>query len=215
MLAEVRGELASDGRWQTPPGRPRITPVQPHVTATLALRVRRSAFAACFSAAATPPSARQHPTRALESIERLVESTATWGAPMMNTCSLHRGLRRLAPVTLLIAATAAAACGGVRRGPGPPPAVIYFTNESLDQASVYMVGPGLDFRRIGTVFAGRTDTLRVPADLAMRGGTLNIVARMLARSDLPQTGPISIRPGGQYQVRLPTSGRLLSFLPAD
>jgi hypothetical protein len=129
--------------------------------------------------------------------------------------SIHRALRRVAPAALVLAAIAAAGCTGARRGPGAPPAVIYFTNESLDQATVYMVGPGLDFRRIGTVFAGRTDTLRVPPDLALRGGTLNIVARMLARSDLPQTGPVSIRPGGQYQVRLPISGRLLSFLPAD
>jgi hypothetical protein len=123
-----------------------------------------------------------------------------------------RSVRRLAPaVVILVAATA---CAGTRRGPGPPPAVIYFTNESLDQATVYMVAPGADFRRIGTVFAGRTDTLRVPADLALRGGTVNIVARMLARSALPQTGPVFIQPGGQYQVRLPMDARLLSFLPA-
>jgi hypothetical protein len=133
----------------------------------------------------------------------------------MNTRSIQGALRRFAPAALMLTAMTAGACGGVRRGPTAPPAVIYFTNESLDQATVYMVGPGLDFRRIGTVFAGRTDTLRVPPDLALRGGTLNIVARMLARSDLPQTGPVSIRPGGQYQVRLPISGRLLSFLPAD
>ena len=122
--------------------------------------------------------------------------------------------RRLAPVLLILAAVATA-CGPLRRGAAPPQATIIFRNESLDQATIYVVAPGRDFRRIGTVFAGRTDTLRVPADLALRGGTLNIVARMLARSDLPQTGPVSIRPGGQYQVRLPISGRLLSFLPAD
>jgi hypothetical protein len=132
----------------------------------------------------------------------------------MDTRSIYRALRRLTPAALMLAA-AAAGCGGRRRGVPAPPAVIYFTNESLDQATVYMVGPGMDFRRIGTVFAGRTDTLRVPPDLALRGGTLNIVARLLARSDLPQTGPVSIRPGGQYQVRLPISGRLISFLPAD
>ncbi len=126
---------------------------------------------------------------------------------------LNRSLCRLAPA-LLVLAVAGAACGGMRRGNNPPPAVIYFTNESLDQATVYMIGPGFEFRRIGTVFPGRTDTLQVPADLALRGGTLNIVARMLARAELPQTGPISIRPGGQYQVRLPMDARLLSFLPA-
>ncbi|MDQ3949066.1 MAG: hypothetical protein M3282_01850 [Gemmatimonadota bacterium] len=120
-------------------------------------------------------------------------------------------LRRLAPAVLVVAA---AACGPFRRGAGPPPAVLYFTNESLDQATVYIAARGIGFRRIGTVFAGRTDTLVVPIDLATMGGPLNIVARLLARSDVPQTGPVSIRPGERYEVRLPLSSRLISFLPA-
>jgi hypothetical protein len=110
-------------------------------------------------------------------------------------------LSHTAPVVLILAATAAS--GPLRRGAGPPPAALIFTNESLDQATVYIVAPGRDFR------AGRTDTLTVPTDLATRG-TLNIVAR----SDLPQTGPVSIRPGEQYEVRLPPNSRLMSFLPA-
>jgi hypothetical protein len=130
----------------------------------------------------------------------------------MASHSIPRFVRRFGPALML--AIAATACGPVRRGPGPSPAIIYFTNESLDQATVYVVAPGLDFRRIGVVFPGRTDSLVVPADVAIRGGTLNIVARMLARSDIPQTGPVSIRPGERYEVRLPLSGRLLSFLPA-
>jgi len=131
---------------------------------------------------------------------------------MRGSLSIARRLRRFAPAVVLLGA--AAACGPLRRGPALAPAVIYFTNESLEQATVYLVGPGLDFRRIGTVFPGRTDTLTVPSDLATRGGSLNIVARLLARSELPQTGPISLRPGEQYQVRLPIDARLLSFLPA-
>jgi hypothetical protein len=129
----------------------------------------------------------------------------------MRTFSTTPRLRRCAPFILLLAV--ATACGPLRRGTGPQPAVIYFTNESLDQASVYVVGPGLDFRRIGTVFPGRTDTLTVPADVTARG-TVNIVARLLARSELPQTGPVSVRAGEQYRVTLPINGLLLSFLPA-
>lgn len=129
----------------------------------------------------------------------------------MGSLSISQCLRRLAPGVLILAA--AAACGPFRRGAGPPPAALIFTNESFDQATVYIVAPGRDFRRLGTVLSGRTDTLMVPADLATRG-TLNIVARMLARSDVPQTGPVSITPGERYEVRLPPNSRLISFLPA-
>lgn len=136
----------------------------------------------------------------------------TTARPRLSSHSFVQYLRRLAPAVLIVAA--AAACGPMRRGAGPPPAVLYFTNESLEQAAVFIAAPGLGFRRIGTVFGGRTDTLTVPADLVTRGGTLNIVARLLARSDVPQTGPVSIRPGESYEVRLPLEGRLISFLPA-
>ncbi|MDF2773365.1 MAG: hypothetical protein K0S86_2860, partial [Geminicoccaceae bacterium] len=91
--------------------------------------------------------------------------------------------------------------------------VIIFTNESLDQATVYVVAPGVDFRRLGTVIAGRTETLTVPQEFTLRG-TVNIVARLLARSELPQTGSVSIRPGERYEVRLQFDAKLLSFLPA-
>ena len=102
----------------------------------------------------------------------------------------------------------------MRRGPIEPPATIVFTNESIDQATVYVVAPGADFRRIGTVIPGRTETLTVPSDFTNRG-TVNFVARLLARPEVPQTGTVSISPGRRYQIRLQTDGRMLSFLPAD
>jgi hypothetical protein len=126
--------------------------------------------------------------------------------------SISRSLRRFAPAAILV--LAAVGCGPFRRGAGQPPAVLIFTNESLEQASVYVVAQGLGARRIGTVMAGMTDTLRVPADVAIRG-SLNIVARLLARSVVPQTGPISLRSGEQYHVTLPLDARLLSILPAS
>jgi hypothetical protein len=131
---------------------------------------------------------------------------------MMRNCPTNRYLRRLAPAALILLA-GAAACVPLRRSAGPPPARLVFTNESLDQADVFVVIPGVHARRIGTVMAGRTDTLVVPADLVTRGGSLNIVARLFARSGAVQSGPVSIYPGEQYRVRLPLSGRLLSFLP--
>jgi hypothetical protein len=56
-------------------------------------------------------------------------------------------------------------------------------------------------------------TMEVPADFTS-GGTRNLVARLLARSDVPQTGPVSVVPGERYAIRLQMDGRVLSFLPA-
>jgi hypothetical protein len=130
---------------------------------------------------------------------------------MISSRSMGRHLLRLAPA-LLIAAVAT--CGPFRRGAGPEPALLVFSNESLAQADVYLVPQGLNARRIGTVMSGRTDTLVVPADLAARGGTMNVVARLLAHSEVPQTGPVTILPGDRYEVRLPSDARLLSIVPA-
>lgn len=129
----------------------------------------------------------------------------------MTSYWIARSLRRLTPAILVLAAITAA-CGPLRRSTGPPPAVLFFTNESLHQADVYVVVQGVGPRRIGTVMAGRTDTLVVPSHF-VRAGSLNIMARLFARSAAVQTGPVSILPGEQYEVRLPLDARLLSFLP--
>jgi hypothetical protein len=129
---------------------------------------------------------------------------------MMTSHSSGRYLLRLA-AAVLIAVTAT--CGPFRRDAGPPRALLAFTNNSFTQADVFIVAQGLGSRRIGTVMAGRTDTLVVPPDITDRGGTLNVVARLLGRG-YAQTGPVSIRPGERYDVRLSTDGRLLSFLAA-
>jgi hypothetical protein len=110
--------------------------------------------------------------------------------------------------------TAAAACGPFRSRPASERALLYFTNESLDQADVFAVVPGSDAVRIGIVFAGRTDTLVVPPGVVNRGNTINVVARLLARSNAPQTGPIAIHPGARWEVRLPLDAKLLVALPA-
>jgi hypothetical protein len=130
---------------------------------------------------------------------------------MISRRSISRVVRRLAPVVLIVAA----ACGPLRRGgSAPAPALLYFTNESLYQADVFITAAGAGARRIGTVMSGRTDTLAVPTDLTTRGGTLNVVARLFARSSVPRTGPVSILPGERYQVTLSSDARLISFLPA-
>jgi hypothetical protein len=121
---------------------------------------------------------------------------------------------RVAAVVMLMMGGIAAACHHVPfSGSATDPTFIYFTNESLDQADIYAVVPGVEARRIGTVMAGRTDTLTLPTDLVSRG-TLNIVARLFARSTSVQTGPVNVNAGEEYAIRLPFDQKLLSFLPA-
>jgi hypothetical protein len=115
----------------------------------------------------------------------------------------------------LAVVAAAAACGPFRSRPDSERALLYFTNQSLDQADVFAVVPGSEAVRIGTVFAGRTDTLVVPPGIVNRGDNINVVARLLARSNAPQTGPITIRPGARWEVRLPLDAKLLVALPAQ
>jgi hypothetical protein len=110
-----------------------------------------------------------------------------------------------------------AACGPFRRGEtgeaaGQLAARIYFNNESLDQAAVYAVGPGSDQVRIGTVMAGRTDTLVVPSSLV--GSTsLRIYARPLGRSIMPSSGTVTLQPGEALSITLPSDQRTLVVLP--
>jgi hypothetical protein len=129
---------------------------------------------------------------------------------IMTGHSTRTHLLRLAPAILVAVAIA---CGPLRRD-SRPPAVLAFTNDSFAQADVFIVAQGLGARRIGTVMAGRTDTLVVPSGITDRGGGLNVVARLLGRSYVPQTGLVSILPGERYDVKLSTDGRILSFLPA-
>ena len=127
----------------------------------------------------------------------------------------HWVIRRTSALLIAIAIASIAACGPFHKGSGQPPALLYFTNESLDQADVFAVLPGNQPIRIGTVLAGQTDTLRVPPDIAARGENVNVVARLLARSARPSSGPLPIHPGDHLSVRLPMDGKLLVVLPGD
>ena len=100
----------------------------------------------------------------------------------------HFRTRHLRLVAGLAAVVGSAACGPLHHGPGSAPAKLFFTNESLDQADVYAVIPGSQSIRIGTVMAGQTDTLTVPADITARGDNVNVVARLLAHSGAIRAG---------------------------
>ena len=94
------------------------------------------------------------------------------------------------------------------------PSTIEFKNESLNQADVFVVASSSGARRIGTVFAGRSETLTIPREIANRG-SINIVARLLASSRAPSTGRIAIGPGTHLSVRLPMDEKTLYVLPAN
>jgi hypothetical protein len=120
--------------------------------------------------------------------------------------------RRIAAVACVVAV---AACGHLGMGgSSPADAFVVFHNESLDQADVFAVAPGADFQRIGTVFPGRTDTLRVRNSMLASGSGVNIMARLLARSNTPSTGSIPLHSGDMFDVRLNADGRTLSVLPS-
>lgn len=121
-------------------------------------------------------------------------------------------------VSLLAASTACARAHhseGESTEPIEPvePAQIVFVNESLEQADVFAAAQGGESIRIGTIQAGRSETLNVPQQFATRGSVI-IVVRLLARSGLIRSGPISIRAGDRFQVRLPVNGNQLTVLPA-
>lgn len=129
---------------------------------------------------------------------------------MRNTSITGAGLRALG-IALVLGATTA--CGPLRHRTSPQEqAVLSFTNESLDQADVYAV-TAVQAIRIGTVMAGRTENLIVPADIAYRGENVNVVARLLAQRNRPQSGPITVRPGERLEIRLPMDQRALVVLP--
>ena len=131
--------------------------------------------------------------------------------------SSTRPIHRTTRLTVIALLMALPACS--RNQPGEAidpsaPAIMTFNNESLVQADVFAIAQGSNAMRIGTVMGGRTETLRIPADVANRG-SIRIVARLLASSALPSSGPIAIRPGEHLDVRLPLDQRTLVVLPGS
>jgi hypothetical protein len=92
-------------------------------------------------------------------------------------------------------------------------AQLIFTNESIDQADVYAVIAAGDPVRVGSVIAGRTDTLPLNSTVVGASSGVNIVARVLAASRRPSTGQITVHSGDVLQVRLPADETTLIVLP--
>ncbi len=122
----------------------------------------------------------------------------------------------------LLALATVGACMPFHRTPSDPikpaPAIVLFTNESLDQADVFAVGPGgSDPVRIGTVMAGRTDTLTIPVEYTAPRGPVNILARisMSSKRTTPSTGPVWIYPNQASRVTLRSDEGILGFITLD
>jgi hypothetical protein len=131
---------------------------------------------------------------------------------------VHRSTRSRRAL-VLFALVAVSACRSTQTGTAADqavyePSTIEFRNESLKQADVFVVSSGSGARRIGTVFAGRTESLEIPRDIATRGN-INVVARLLASSRAPSTGSLAIGPGTHLSVRLPMDEKSLYVLPAQ
>jgi hypothetical protein len=107
---------------------------------------------------------------------------------------------------------AAAGCGPFHRGAAERAAIV-FTNESLDQADVYVTIADAQAVRLGTVLATHTDTLYVPSSVTARGAQVNIVARVFARSAQPSSGPVTLLAGDVIRVRMPSDERVLIVTP--
>jgi hypothetical protein len=117
---------------------------------------------------------------------------------------------------LLVLASAAILAGCSRNqpetDPGNVPAAVIFSNESLTQSDLFAVISGSsESLKLGTVFGGRTETLRLPYEM-MNRGNVSLVARML-NGGLLSSGQVTIRPGDTVHVQLPLNRNMLILLP--
>ncbi len=125
----------------------------------------------------------------------------------------HSALRR---ARLLVVASVSLVAACARNQPleetSYAPAAVVFSNESLSQADLFaVISGGGEARRLGTVMAGRTETLRLGSDLAIRGN-VSLVARIL-NGGTRSTGVVPIHPGDTVHVQLPLNQSMLVFLP--
>jgi hypothetical protein len=103
------------------------------------------------------------------------------------------------------------ACGPFHRGQVTQGQIV-FVNQSIDQADVYAAGPDGNPVRIGTVLAGRTETLTVPSSVVSQAGNMTVSVHILAGRTIT-SGSFSLGSGDTMQVRLPPDERSLVVLP--
>ena len=95
------------------------------------------------------------------------------------------------------------------------PAAPVAAEDDMRSTGIHAVPTAGDQVRIGTVYAGSTSRLRVPATAIGGDGTVNIVARIFPTSRVVRTGRVPIAPGQALEVTLPSSENTLTILPAN
>ena len=125
---------------------------------------------------------------------------------------MTRNVHRIGALTLAGALAACARPSRQQAAPATGPATVVFENRSLHQAAVYAVPRSGAAVRIGTVPAGRTDTLAVDG-AALPVGGMTIVADLFAISVSPSTAQLTLVPGDWIAVTLPPTGNTLTVLP--
>jgi hypothetical protein len=93
-------------------------------------------------------------------------------------------------------------------------ATVYFKNDSWDQVAVYAFTTGLSRTRIGTVMAGRADTLTIPSMMINAPGGVNISTVPLGKNEVSETGPLMFRVGEAVEISQPGNQQILVVLPA-
>src|SRR5437868_14403903 len=124
----------------------------------------------------------------------------------------HTVQRRGAAILMFSLTVGVGACSRhPETAPGADTSWIIFTNESLEQADLFAVASGMGARKLGTVFSGRTDTLKVSGALALSGG-VSLVARTLS-GGTAGSGSVALHAGEALRVRLPLDRKQLVVLP--
>lgn len=130
----------------------------------------------------------------------------------MHGAAAHAAHHQL--VTVMSAALLGA-CATAGSGPqGGDRTRIVFTNEADESAMLFAVLASGAEVRMGTIEAGVTDTLRVPAVLIAREH-VEFVARLRLRGVIQNSGPVAVSNGQWLAMRLQYDGRMLVVLPAQ
>jgi hypothetical protein len=88
---------------------------------------------------------------------------------------------------------------------------VVFSNESTVKADVWVLAPGVNTRRIGSVLAGETTTLRAPREFYEKG-TISFYAQLRGNSIMPLLDKLPVAPGEELRLRLPIDTKRIAVV---